>query len=371
MTTHAQPVDLQQIRAHINDQLAPLVEAIDREGLYPREFMHGLGRLNGYAAVAPVEYGGLGASLADQIEVTALVSETCGSTGFVVWCQAACVWYLTHCPNEAVRARYLPAVARGELLAGTGMSNTVKHLSGIEAIRLKARRDGDGYRIDGTLPWVSNLAENQLLIAAAALDEGGYLMFACELDPQQVELRACPTFAGLEGTHTFNVRFRDAFVAADQVLAHPEQFASHIQRIKPGFCLSQIGMGAGIIRTSIDSIQRINRSLEHVNCFLDDQQDELAGELDALLKSTLTQARQADSGTNDMLSVLRLRARAAELSLDATRSEALHTGARGYLMNHGAQRRQREALFVAIVTPALKHLRKDIRALELELAKAG
>lgn len=364
MTTHTQPVDLQQVRAYIRDQLAPLVEAIDREGLYPREFMHGLGQLNGYAAVAPVEYGGLGASLADQIEVTATVAETCGSTGFVVWCQAACVWYLTHCPNEAVRARYLPAVARGELLAGTGMSNTVKHLSGIEAIRLKARRDGDGYRIEGVLPWVSNLAENQLIIAAAALDEGGYIMFAAELDPQQVELRACPTFSGLEGTHTFNVRFRDTAVAADQVLAHADQFAAHIQRIKPGFCLSQIGMGAGIIRTSIDSIQRINRSLEHVNCFLDDPHDELQAELNALLDETCTLARQADTNTTDMLAVLRLRARASELSLDATRSEALHTGARGYLMNHGAQRRQREALFVAIVTPALKHLRKDIRALE-------
>ncbi|MDY0415023.1 acyl-CoA dehydrogenase family protein [Denitrificimonas caeni] len=364
MNSTSQSVDLEQVRAYISEQLAPLVKDIDCKGLYPREFLHGLGRLNGFAAVAPLEYGGLGASLADQIEVTAAVSETCGSTGFVVWCQAACVWYLTHCPNEAARARYLPAVARGELLAGTGMSNTVKHLSNIEAIRLKARREGDGYRIEGVLPWVSNLAENQLIIVAAALDEGGYLMFAAELDPAQIELRACPTFAGLEGTHTFNVRFRNTRVDADQVLAHPEQFAAHMSRIRPGFCLSQIGIGAGIVRTSVESIKRINRSLEHVNCFLDDQHDELEQTLAELLEQTHTQSRLADEDATDILQVLRLRARIAELSLDATRSEALHTGARGYLMNHGAQRRQREALFVAIVTPALKHLRKDIQALE-------
>lgn len=364
MSSLSQSLDLEPVRAHIREQLAPLVKDIDCKGLYPREFLHGLGRLNGFAAVAPAEYGGLGASLADQLQVTAAVSETCGSTGFVVWCQAACVWYLTHCPNEAVRARYLPAVASGELLAGTGMSNTVKHLSDIETIRLKARRDGDGYRIDGVLPWVSNLAENQLLIAAAALDEGGYLMFAAELIPEQVELRACPTFSGLEGTHTFNVRFRDTPVEASQVLAHPEQFAAHMSRIRPGFCLSQIGIGAGIVRTSIASIKRINRNLEHVNCFLDDQHDALEQALDELLEHTLNQSRLADTDATDILRVLKLRASAAELSLDATRSEALHTGARGYLMNHGAQRRQREALFVAIVTPALKHLRKDIQALE-------
>lgn len=51
-------------------------------------------------------------------------------------------------------------------------------------------------------------------------------------------------------------------------------------------------------------------------------------------------------------------------------SEALHTGAKGYLMRHGAQRRLREALFVAIVTPALKHLRKEIHSLE-QLAEAS
>jgi hypothetical protein len=33
-------------------------------------------------------------------------------------------------------------------------------------------------------------------------------------------------------------------------------------------------------------------------------------------------------------------------------------------MRHPAQRQLREAVFVAIVTPALKHLRKEIRDLE-------
>jgi hypothetical protein len=36
----------------------------------------------------------------------------------------------------------------------------------------------------------------------------------------------------------------------------------------------------------------------------------------------------------------------------------LHCGARGYLKSHRAQRRLREAYFIAIVTPATKQLRK-------------
>ncbi|EMS2476279.1 acyl-CoA dehydrogenase, partial [Neisseria gonorrhoeae] len=42
----------------------------------------------------------------------------------------------------------------------------------------------------------------------------------------------------------------------------------------------------------------------------------------------------------------------------------LHSGAKGYLMRSPAQRRVGEAMFVAIVTPAIKHLCKEIAAIE-------
>jgi alkylation response protein AidB-like acyl-CoA dehydrogenase len=55
-----------------------------------------------------------------------------------------------------------------------------------------------------------------------------------------------------------------------------------------------------------------------------------------------------------------VRAHASELALRAAQSALLHAGARGYLMSSDVQRRVRESHFVAIVTPALKHLRKEI-----------
>ena len=42
----------------------------------------------------------------------------------------------------------------------------------------------------------------------------------------------------------------------------------------------------------------------------------------------------------------------------AAHAAMLHTGARGYMKSHRAQRRMREAYFVGIVTPATKQLRK-------------
>ena len=64
--------------------------------------------------------------------------------------------------------------------------------------------------------------------------------------------------------------------------------------------------------------------------------------------------------------MLDVRAHASELSLKAAQSALLHQGARGYLMSAAPQRRVRESHFVAIVTPAIKHLRKEMARLMTE-----
>lgn len=362
---------LQAIAALTKTELAPLASAIDQEGVYPEAYMRKLGALGGFGASVPQKLGGLGLDLALQIEITTQVGRECGSTAFLVWCQSTCAWYLQHAPNEAVRQRYLARVTRGELLAGTGMSNPVKHLAGIERMQLSARRDGDGYRIDGVLPWVSNIGADHLIIVAASVEDGGYVMFAVEGRAAGLELHDCPAFSGMEGTQTLNVRFKDVLIGAENVLAHPHQFAAYIQRIKPGFVLGQTGMGFGVIEGSLKTIRESNASHAHVNVYLDDQGAELETELAEAKAQVLTLARQAQSGAAPILPVLKLRARASELALSAANSAVLHAGARGYLMRHPAQRRLREAVFVAIVTPALKHLRKEIHELEQRQVEAA
>ncbi|MCI2809234.1 acyl-CoA dehydrogenase family protein [Eoetvoesiella caeni] len=355
---------IQAIAQQVKSELAPMTQAIDREGLYPGDFMRRLGALGGFGAALPAQYGGLGLSLAEQIQVTTQVGRECGSTAFLVWCQSSCGWYLAHSPNEAVRKRYLRAVACGELLAGTGMSNAVKHLAGIEKIHLRAQRDGDGYIVNGSLPWVSNVGDGHLAIVAASVEDEGYIMFAVPSTARGLETRRCLEFSGLEGTQTLNLRLNNVHVPADDVLAHPDQFAAYVKRIKPGFVVGQVGMGFGIIEGCLAIMRESNAGTAHVNIFLDDQESDLADQLAALKAQAAALARQAQDGETPILPVLKLRAAVSELTLKAANSAALHAGAKGYLMLHPAQRRLREAIFVAIVTPALKHLRKEIHDID-------
>jgi hypothetical protein len=111
----------------------------------------------------------------------------------------------------------------------------------------------------------------------------------------------------------------------------------------------------------------VESQLGHVNQYLEDRPDAVQAELDALVARVQKMAQTPfDTSTEFFIDVLDARAHGAELCLRATQSALMHQGARGYLMSSDVQRRVREAHFVAIVTPAIKHLRKEIARLSTE-----
>ena len=111
----------------------------------------------------------------------------------------------------------------------------------------------------------------------------------------------------------------------------------------------------------------VERQLEYVNEFLDDRPDDLQAELDELT-ARIMELAETPFGTDKafLIDVLDARSHASELALRAAQSALLHQGERGYLMTSEVQRRVRESHFVAIVTPAIKHLRKEIARLSAE-----
>ncbi|MEP0899405.1 acyl-CoA dehydrogenase family protein [Nodosilinea sp. FACHB-13] len=137
------PFDLAEIQSAIDQHLAPLVPAIDQEGVYPSQFMHRLGALGGFGQTFSPDFGGRGHGFRAAVQVIEAVSQTCLCTGFITWCHIACVWYVQNADNVALKEHLLPQIANGEVLAGTGLSNPMKHFAAIEKIALVAeRREG-------------------------------------------------------------------------------------------------------------------------------------------------------------------------------------------------------------------------------------
>ncbi len=347
----------------IRTELAPKTADIDLKGEYPAAFMRRLGELGGFAGAASPAHGGQGAGLSQVIRVMSQVSEECMSTGFLVWCQTACAWYLENTVNDALRARMLPLVASGKVLAGTGLSNPMKSCAAIEEVRLRAERVAGGYRINGTLPWVSNIGPGHVFACGAGVaGEGGLLVSLVSCDAPGMTLNQNAHFVALEGSNTFACQFRDVFVADADVIAHPCEFAGFVARIKAGFILSQMGMGLGLVKACVAMMEQSNRTLAHVNRFIDDQPEDIEQALAQAARLTYALADAAYSQRDDarLREVLELRIAGSELALKAANAAMLHLGAKGYLLRNPAQRRLREAYFVAIVTPAIKHLKKEL-----------
>jgi alkylation response protein AidB-like acyl-CoA dehydrogenase len=352
-----------ELEAVIAKELAPQVQAIDGQGTYPRAFMHQVGALGGFGQAVPDRYGGSSNGLKGSIQAIEAIAKECLSTGFITWCQIACTWYLQNSENEELKQNILPPIARGERLAGTGLSNPMKHFAGIEKIALVAERCAGGYVLNGLLPWVSNVGAGHYFAVAAKLSDGSedtYLMAIVSDEFKGLTLRADAHFIALEGSNTFSCGFKNVFVPDQFILAAPCE--EYVARIRPGFILTQVGMGLGLVASCIELMKRANRRLHHVNCFLDDQAGDLEVELEALRVKTYALAdvitAQDSLGGNLLKEVIQARIAASELSLRASNAAMLHVGARGYLQGSTAERKLRESYFVAIVTPALKHLKK-------------
>jgi hypothetical protein len=337
----------------IDQHLRPNVVRIDTEGFYPEAFLRHLGAIGGFKHhVLAAE------NLPLAINTMAQTGRFCGSTAFLIWCHDACVWYLTNTRNQDVRERFLHPVMNGIRLGATALSNPMKHFSGIEELRLTGKRVSGGYRINGSLPWVSNLASDTVF--ACIFDTADEpVMCLVECGTKGLQLKRTARFAALEGTATYSLRFDEVFVGDELVLADPaEPFA---RSIRPGFILLQIGIGLGIIRGAIDDIQTSDRSLLDSNRYLPDRADELMKELALLQAETEVLGRTPfDPVPEYSRAVMGLRLKSAELASLAAHSALFHAGAKGFIVSSAPQRRIREAMFYSILTPSIKHLRKEL-----------
>jgi len=345
-----------EVAAIARNALAPIASAIDAGSVYPEALLRRFGEVGAFGSHVPQDGP---ADLRCAIQAMAAIGEVCGATAFMAWCQNTLVWYAANSTNLKLAARFGDTFSSGRLLGGTGLSNPMKSFFGIEKLKLKGRKVDGGYSVRGALPWVSNLGEGHFFGTIFEREEapGEIVMFLADCSDPAITLQPCKPFLAMDGTGTFGVQFRDAFVPDELILA--EQAGPFVKKIRAGFILLQLGMGLGLIRDCINIMDEVAAPLGHVNRYLPQQSVNLKELFSELERETMALARDpfnADDGY--WRKVVALRLRAGDASVAAAHAAMLHCGARGYLKSHRAQRRLREAYFVAIVTPATKQLRK-------------
>ncbi len=159
-----------QVRRYIVGELSPRIDGWRRQGFIPREVWQPFGRMGFLLPEMDEAYGGAGATLAYQLVVQDELARAEIPANTAVHDLAA--HYILDYGTEAQKQRWLPRLASGDMLAGIALTEPGCG-SDLKALRTRARRDGDGYVIDGAKTFITNGFTANLLVVAVRTGDAG------------------------------------------------------------------------------------------------------------------------------------------------------------------------------------------------------
>lgn len=167
-------------RSYSQELLAPRVlDAFRREQTDPHIFRE-MGDLGMLGATIPEEYGGAGLNYVCYGLVAREVERVDSGYRSMMSVQSSLVMVpINAFGNEETRQKYLPALARGELIGCFGLTEP-NHGSDPGSMITRAKKVVGGYQITGNKMWITNSPIADVFVVWAKDDEGAIRGFVLE-----------------------------------------------------------------------------------------------------------------------------------------------------------------------------------------------
>ncbi len=162
------------IRRFVDNEVVPHGQAWERQGFVPRELLRRLGALGYLGLRHPERFGGGGL----DARATALLAEELGRSTFGGFAITVLVHtdmaspHLANGGSPAQLERWMPKIVSGECITAVAVTEPDAG-SDVKAIRTSARRDGDGWVLNGAKMFITNGALADLYFVAAKTDPAG------------------------------------------------------------------------------------------------------------------------------------------------------------------------------------------------------
>ncbi len=147
-------------------EFAPRADEISAKGEFPAENIRKLAELDLFGITIPEEYGGLGMDYLTWTLVSERISRACTTTGLIFGTNLLCTYPLLQFGNEEQKKKYLPPLAKGEILGAFALTEPE---AGSDAgnVQTTAIKEKDSYVLDGTKIFITNgeVAGTYIIIA--------------------------------------------------------------------------------------------------------------------------------------------------------------------------------------------------------------
>ena len=211
------------------NRIAPMAAAIDAENRFPRELWPEMGALGLHGVTVEEEYGGLGLGYLEHVVVMEEVSRASASVGLSYGAHSnLCINQIRRWGTDAQKRRFLPKLISGEHVGSLAMSEAGSG-SDVVSMKLRADRQGDGWRLNGTKFWITNAPEADVLVVYAKSDPAagakGITAFLVERGMPGFSVSGKLDKMGMRGSDTAELVFTDCDIPAGNVLGEERQGA--------------------------------------------------------------------------------------------------------------------------------------------------
>ncbi|MCZ6472300.1 MAG: acyl-CoA dehydrogenase family protein [SAR324 cluster bacterium] len=218
---------LGNLRRFVRERLIPNEHRLEEDDAVPEEILEEMRRLGLFATSLPVEYGGLGLTMEQQVRAhmeftqASAVYRSRLSTTIGLGAQP-----LLHHGSEEQRREYLPRMASGEITASFGLTEPEAG-SDAGSLRTAAVREGGEYVLNGIKRYITNAPEADLFIVMARTNPeikgaAGISAFIVPAGTPGLSVGPIDKKMGQAGAHTAEVFFNDCRVPASALIGGKE-----------------------------------------------------------------------------------------------------------------------------------------------------
>ena len=329
------------------DRITPFAAEWDEKHIFPRDTIKAAAELGFAAIYVSEESGGIALGRLEAALIMEAMAYGCPSTSAFISIHNMASWMIDAFGSARVKEKYLPSLVTMDRIASYCLTEPS---SGSDAAALKTRavRDGEGWRVTGTKQFISGGGENDIYVVMVRTGDEKARGISClviEKDMPGVSFGANERKLGWHSQPTAQVILEDVFVPAENLVGAEGE----------GFRIAMSGLDGGRLNIGACSLGGAQRCLDETIGYTRDRQQfgqpiadfqntqfmlaDMATDLEASRALLYMAAAKVTAGAPDKTKFAAMAKRLATDNGSAIVDRALQLhGGYGYLMDYPIER---------------------------------